>query len=385
MYRNVLVFFILAGLTSPVVAQPPSAQARSLKQAYKDAFLVGVAINLTQIFEQDDRSASIITSQFNSITPENILKWALVHPQPNRYDFAAGDRFVEFGVRNKMFIVGHCLVWHNQTPKWVFEDDKGNLLTRDALLKRMQDHISTVVGRYKGRINGWDVVNEAIDEDGSLRQTPWLKIIGDDYIEKAFQYAHETDPKAELYYNDYSLENEAKRKGAIALIERLKRKGIPVHAVGLQGHDNLEWPTVAQQDATIAAFERLGVKVHITELDITVLPSRTRQVTADVAARFELEPGLNPYPNGLPEFVQQKLAQRYAELFGVFLKHRDSVERVTFWGVTDGDSWKNGWPIRGRTDYPLLFDRNGSPKPAFDAVVGVASAETARNEAQTRR
>ena len=174
MRRNLIAFFLFAGLTLPAAAQSPSVQGKSLKEAYKNAFKVGAAINLTQIFEQDDRGVSIITTQFNSITPENVLKWALVHPQPDRYDFTAADRFVEFGLKNKMFIVGHCLVWHNQTPKWVFEGEKGTPLTRDALLKRMKEHISTVVGRYKGRINGWDVVNEAIDEDGSLRQSPWL-------------------------------------------------------------------------------------------------------------------------------------------------------------------------------------------------------------------
>jgi endo-1,4-beta-xylanase len=196
-----------------------------------------------------------------------------------------------------------------------------------------------------------------------------MKIIGEDYIEKAFEYAHEADPKAELYYNDYSLENAPKRKGAVELIRKLKAKGIPVRAVGLQGHDNLEWPSVKDQDETIAAFKSVGVKVNITELDITVLPRAFKQNTAEVTAKAESKASLNPYSTELPEEVQQALAKRYADLFAVFVKNSDAIERVTFWGVTDADSWLNNWPIAGRTDYPLLFGRNGKPKPAFDAVI----------------
>jgi endo-1,4-beta-xylanase len=272
-----------------------------------------------------------------------------------------------------MFIVGHCLVWHNQVPDWVFRDDKGNFVDRVTLLKRMHDHISTIVGRYKGRIQSWDVVNEALNEDGTLRQSPWLKIIGEDYIAKAFQYAHQADPQAQLTYNDYSLEIEAKRKGALALIAKLKAQGVPVTSVGLQGHNSLTWPSVEDQDATISAFAKLGVKVVISELDIDVLPRAAQHPSAEVSLKVLEDPKLNPYADGLPPSVQQELAQRYADLFGVYLKHRDVVTRVTFWGVTDGDSWLNDWPVKGRTSYPLLFDRSGQPKPAFQAVTRAAA------------
>jgi endo-1,4-beta-xylanase len=268
-----------------------------------------------------------------------------------------------------MFIVGHCLVWHNQVPAWVFRNEKGEFVDRETLLKRLHDHIATVVGRYKGRIQSWDVVNEALNDDGTLRPSPWMEIIGEDFIVKAFQYAHEADPQAQLTYNDYSLENEPKRKGALALIARLKAQGIPITSVGIQGHDNLTWPAVEDEDATISAFGKLGVKVAITELDIDVLPPATTQQTAEVSLNIQQDPKLNPYAGGLPESMQQELAQRYADLFGVYLKHRDVVTRVTFWCVTDGDSWLNNWPVRGRTNYPLLFDRGGQPKPAFQAVI----------------
>lgn len=369
-YRNSLL--VAAALVGTAVTR--IAAQDSLADAYKKSFLVGVAINRAQIYNEDARGDKIIKSQFNCISPENVLKWESVHPKPGVYDFSATDHYVEFGEKNRMAIIGHTLVWHQQTPKWVFEDDKGNPVTRNVLLQRMHDHIQTVVGRYKGRIKGWDVVNEALADDGRLRESPWLKIIGEDYLEKAYEYAHQADPKAELYYNDYALENAPKRNGAIALIKELKAKGVPIHAIGLQGHDNLDWPTVEQQDATITAFESLGIKVNITELDITVLPSPKE--TADATATLESQAGLNPYKDGLLEAVEKKLAERYAELFKVFVKHRDAIERVTFWGVTDADSWRNDWPFRGRTDYPLLFDLKGARKPAFDAVMRVAKTES---------
>jgi endo-1,4-beta-xylanase len=344
----------------------------ALKEAFKGSFLIGAALNPAEFTESDARDAALVKAQFDSITPENVLKWEKVHPEPDRYDFALADKYVAFGEKNHMFIVGHTLVWHHQTPKWVFEDAKGNPVDRETLLRRMREHIQTVVGRYKGRINGWDVVNEALNDDGALGQTPWLKITGEEYVAKAFEFAHEADPKAELYYNDYSLENEAKRNGAIELIRKLRAQGVPVTGVGFQGHYVIDWPSVAQLDAAIAAFANLGVRVMITELDVDVLPRALQYRGADISAKAELQPKLNPYTNGLPDSVQQTLAKRYADLFGVFLKHRGVLTRVTFWGVTDASSWLNNWPVRGRTNYPLLFDRDGRPKPAFDAVIGVA-------------
>ncbi len=360
---------ILIAVCTAATAHAPT----SLKDAYKGDFLIGAAMNETQIAGLDQRGDALIESQFDSISPDNALKWENIHPQPGKYNFDLADKYVAFGEEYHMFIVGHTLIWHNQVPAWVFRDDKGNLLDRDALLARMKDHIFTVVGRYKGKIQSWDVVNEVLNDDGTLRQTLWYKIIGPDYIEKAFQYAHEADPHAQLIYNDYSLENEPKRSGAIALVKKLQSEGIPITGVGIQGHDHMNWPTVEQEDATISAFAALGVKVSITEFDMDVLPSAGHQPTADVTLKIAENAALNPYVNGLPDSVQQQLAARYADLFRVYLKHRDTVERVTFWGVTDADSWLNNWPVKGRTSYPLLFDRNGQPKPAYDAVLRVAS------------
>jgi endo-1,4-beta-xylanase len=345
----------------------------TLKDAYRADFPVGVAINAAQIMGQDARGDAIITTQFDSISPENALKWESVHPLPGKYDFTLADEYVAFGVEHHMWTVGHNLVWHSQTPAWVFHDEKGNLLTRDALLARMHEHIATVVGRYKGQIQSWDVVNEALNEDGTLRASLWEKIIGDDYIAKAFEFAHEADPAAQLTYNDYNLENAAKRDGAMRLVEQLLAAGVPIHCVGIQDHDSLTWPTAEQEGAAIDAFAKLGVKVSISELDVDVLPPALGHMTADVSAHAAADPKLNPWPNGLPEDVEQQLAARYAELFRVFVAHKAAINRVTFWGVTDGDSWKNDWPVRGRSDYPLLFGRDGQAKAAFAAVVGAAA------------
>jgi endo-1,4-beta-xylanase len=271
-----------------------------------------------------------------------------------------------------MFVHGHTLVWHSQVPRWVFEDAAGKPVSRDTLLGRMHDHIATVVGRYKGRIGGWDVVNEALNEDGTLRQSQWQKIIGDDFIIKAFQFAHEADPAAELYYNDYSLENPAKRDGAVRLIRSLQAAGVPVKAIGTQEHQKLDWPSPALVDSMITAFAATGVKVNVSELDVDILPRATRGVGADVSTRAAGNTQSNPYPTALPDSMQQALARRYADLFQVYVKHAADMDRVTFWGVDDADSWLNNWPVRGRTSYPLLFDRNGAPKPAFDAVIATA-------------
>jgi endo-1,4-beta-xylanase len=367
--RNRILVLSFFSLSLAATAQVPAPT--TLKDAYRNAFFIGAAIDTDQFTGKDARGDAIITQQFNSITPENVLKWEVVHPLPDTYDFTLSDRYVEFGLKNHMFIVGHTLCWHSQTPDWVFKDAKGNPITREALLQRLHDHIQTVVGRYKGKINSWDVVNEALEEDGTLRQSPWMKIIGEDYIVKAFQFAHDADPSAQLIYNDYNLETPAKRKGAIALVKKLQEAGVPIAVVGIQGHLHLDGPSAAEEEATITDLAATGVKVAITELDIDVLPTAWGH-TADVALSVQENAKLNPYSNGLPNAVQQALTKRYADLFAVFLKHRDVISRVTLWGVTDAQSWLNDWPIKGRTSYPLLFDREGKPKPAFEAVLQTA-------------
>jgi endo-1,4-beta-xylanase len=328
----------------------------ALKDLMPKGMVVGVAINQRQFDGADTAAADIITKQFNQISPENVLKFQPIHPTPDRYAFEAADRYVQFGADRHMQVVGHNLVWHSQTGGWVFQGADGTPADRDTLLARMRDHIRTVVGRYKGRIHGWDVVNEAVDEDGSLRTSPWRTGIGDDYVAKAFEFAHEADPDAELYYNEFNLEKPAKRAGVIRLVKDLQARKLRIDGIGNQAHWRLDTPTIEEIDTALVDLYATGLKVMYTELDINLLPNTPRGADPSVA---------NPYATGLPDDVQQQLARRYADVFRVFLKHRDAVTRVTFWGLSDADSWLN----RGRMNYPLLWDRQRQPKPAFTAVI----------------
>jgi endo-1,4-beta-xylanase len=242
-----------------------------------------------------------------------------------------------------MFIVGHTLVWHGQTPRWVFQGEGTNAISREALLERMRDHIHTVVGRYKGRIKSWDVVNEALNDDGSLRNSQWHRIIGDDYIAKAFECAHEADPAAELRYNDYSIENVRKRNGVIALVKKLQAEKVPIGGLGSQTHANLSSPSAELLDGALTDFAGLGIPISITELDVNAAQGGQRSLSAEVSQNAQAGAG------GVVDAANQKLADQYASLFRIFLKHRKQIKLVTFWGLTDRDSWR-------RSGKPLLFD-----------------------------
>ncbi|MFC6998189.1 endo-1,4-beta-xylanase [Rufibacter roseus] len=340
----------------------------TLKSVYQNDFVVGAALNYRQALGQDPQAEAIVAKHFSTISPENLLKWGPVHPQPNEYNFKLADAYVALGEKYNQFIVGHALVWHQQTPDWLFENGQGQPASKEQLLQRMEEHIATVAGRYKGRINGWDVVNEALNDDGTLRESKWYKITGEEYLEKAFAAARKADPNCELYYNDYNMWKPAKRDGAIRLVQSLKAKGLKVDGIGMQGHWGLESPSIQQIEESIVKLSAHG-KVMITELDIDVLPNPSNRNGADIDATFDFDAKYNVYTNGLPEEVQQKLANRYAEIFALFRKHQDKISRVTFWGVTDADSWLNDWPIKGRTSYPLVFDRQYNAKPALNAII----------------
>ena len=340
-----------------------SAQAVALKQLVPKGWLIGAAINQNQSDGRDSAAVDLVTRQFNSITPENLLKFQSVQPQAGQFTLDAQDRYVAFGLDRGMAVIGHTLVWHSQTPAWVWAGPDGGLADRATMLERMRTHITTVVGRYKGRIRGWDVVNEALNDDGTLRDSPWRRGIGDDYIARAFEFANQADPGAELYYNDYNLATRtAKRAGAVRIVKDLQQRGIRIDAVGEQGHWRMDTPTDTEIDQTITELRATGLKVMITELDVNLLPPAGPPTPGQPPS-----PDANPYVNGLPDDVQQALARRYANAFRIFLKHRDDITRVTFWGVSDGDSWLN----RGRVNHPLLWDRQRRPKPAFDDVARV--------------
>ena len=360
---------LVAGGRWPAAVMPSVAAqaALALKDLVPKGWLIGVAINQNQSDARDTAAVELVTRQFNSISPENLLKFESVQRQPGAFTFEAQDRYVAFGRDRGMTVIGHTLVWHSQTPAWVFAGAAGGTADRATLLERMRTHIATVVGRYKGRIHGWDVVNEALNDDGTLRDSPWRRGIGDDYIAKAFEFARDADPDAELYYNDYNLATRpAKRAGAIRVISDLRQRGLRIDGVGEQGHWRLGSPTTAEIDQTITELRATGLNVMITELDVNLLPP-----AAPRGRGTPVPPEENPYVNGLPDDVQQSLARYYADAFRVFLDHRRDITRVTFWGVSDGDSWLN----RGRVNHPLLWDRQRQPKPAFGEVVRVLASK----------
>lgn len=360
----VSIIYLISGCSK----NPESAEI-TLKDAFSGKFLIGTALCNKQLIGEDSVSVNIAVKHFNAVTAENDMKWERIHPLPNQYYFDIADKLIEFGEKNKAFIVGHTLVWHSQTPNWVFEDENGNLTTRDTLLKRMKEHIFTVVGHYRGKVNGWDVVNEAINDDGTLRQSKWMQIIGEDYMQKAFEYAHQADSSAELYYNDYSMTNELKRKAVIQLVNNLKSKGIKIDGIGMQAHYSLDYPDMNEFEQSIVDYASTGAQVMLTELDVSVLPFPTAKQSAEISMQFELSDELNPYPKELPDSVENTFIHQYSNLFQVCIKHHDKISRVSFWGVNDGQSWKNYWPIPGRTDYPLLFDRNNNPKKVVNAII----------------
>jgi endo-1,4-beta-xylanase len=355
------------------VASADTPADPTLRSVYADDFLIGVALGTAMVDGRNARAGEIAARQFSALTAENDMKWQSINPQPGQYDFAAADAYLAFAEKHRMSLIGHTLVWHSQTPRWVFQDTSGGTASRELLLARMREHIHTVAGRYQGRIKGWDVVNEAISDGGAdapvLRNSPWRRIIGDDFIDHAFRFAREADPKAELYYNDYGLFHREKRERTVRMLRGLLERGVPIDGVGMQGHYQLDHPSIEDIEQTIKDFTALGLKVMVTELDVDVLPSRGAVGVADIARREDYEASLNPHQDGLPEEMQQRLARRYAELFALFIKHRQHITRVTLWGLHDGQTWLNHFPIRGRTNHPLLLDRDLQPKPAFFSVL----------------
>lgn len=340
----------------------------ALKEVFQDDFLIGAALNQQQVEGINPQATHLITQQFNAATPENIMKAALIHPEWNSYRFEAADQLVSYAQKNHIRINAHTLVWHSQLPAFV-----RRMKDADSLRQFFVNHITTLASRYDGKVYSWDVVNEALNEDGTLRNSIFLQKLGPDYIVEAFRLAQQAAPHTALYYNDYNIENPKKRAGAIEIVKKIQAAGVRIDGIGIQGHWHLGKIPFQHIAESIDAFAALGIKVNFTELDISVLPDPLHGNTADVNAIAMARAGANPWSGGLPDSVQEALAKDYASLFRLFLQHRHQIGRVTFWGVDDGSSWLNDWPVRGRTNYPLLFDRNYAPKKAFYSVVQTAA------------
>ena len=347
------LFFVPA-----VFAQKKQDTTITLKDKYKKIFPVGVAVSTRTI--GGGKETELLLAQYNSVTPENDMKMGPIHPLEHRYNWRNADSIVNFAQRHGLLVRGHNLCWHEQAPRWMFTDSlTGKQVTKEVLLQRLKDHIYTVVNRYKGKIYAWDVVNEAIDDDSTkfLRNSKWYEICGDDFIIKAFEYAHEADPKAVLFYNEYNSERPEKRERIYKLLKMLVDKKVPINAVGLQAHWSLYEPSNAELIKAIEQYSSLGLKVQFTELDISIYPWEKE--------RRPLRPGEK---GEYTAEIEQKQVAKYDDMFKIFRKYKKVVTGITFWNISDRSTWLDGYPVQGRKNFPLLFDQNYQRKKAFYKV-----------------
>jgi endo-1,4-beta-xylanase len=352
-----------------------AVQTHSLKQVFNSKFKIGVALNKNQIRQRQQKENELIKREFSSLTAENVMKWEEIHPKKDRYNFKTPDLLVSLSQDNNQDLIGHTLVWHNQIPQWVTREGDGSLLDINTLFRNITDHITAVAGRYSGKIKGWDVVNEAILDDGSYRENDFYNISGEEYIFKSFEIANRIDPEAELYYNDFSMYKTEKCNAAVLLANKIRERGLRIDGIGLQAHWGLDYPSIDEIEKSILTIHEAGYRVHFTELDIDVLPNLWEIEGADLSDNFKSNDQLNPYNSSLPDSISNLLSKRYSEIFKLFSKHSDKIDRVTFWGLSDGHSWKNDWPAKGRTNYPLLFDRENNPKQAYSDIISQFSVK----------
>ena len=390
-----LVVFILVVIASETALAQSSrgvasecrlSKAPTLKDAYRDYWYTGVSVNqwqveadLTganehnvtgQVSNDQTKDWDIITQNFNFVVAENCMKCEVIHPKEGVYDFTLADKFVDKAKAAGLKVLGHCLIWHSQCAPWFHYDDKGNLVSADVLKKRMREHIYTIVNHFRGRIDAWDVVNEAFEDDGTPRKSLFYQILGTDYIPLAFQYAHEADPNVELYYNDFSMNKAPKVEGVADFFRPLIRQGLPVTAIGMQGHLILEDNNYIQEyEHSINTIVATGVPTFFSELDISVLPNPYGFSGANVSDRFAYRPEMDPYKKGLSKQQEQAIEDFWLSFYRMLLPHHKDILRVNFWCLNDANSWRNDFPIKGRTDYATLFDRQNRPKPFVQKLI----------------
>jgi endo-1,4-beta-xylanase len=346
----------------------------SLAEVYAPFFKLGVAVGGRMSSGDDPAAAALAVQQYNRATPENALKWQSLQPDEGDFNWGAADAFLDFAEANAMEVHGHTLVWHQQVPGWVFQAPGGGTPTRELLLERLDAHMAALSEHFAGRIRYWDVVNEAFNDDGTLRPTPWLAGIGPDYVEQAFILADRHFPDAKLVYNDFGMESAGKREAVVDMARRFRARGVRLDAIGTQGHFRLDAPLITAIEESIEAFGQTGAEVLVSELDVDVLPPASQNQGADLSINAELSARLNPYAECLPATVAAQAAERWGSLFELFIRHSDVVRAVTIWGISDGHSWLNNWPVNGRTNYASLFDRELEPKAAWQSVVDAASS-----------
>ena len=362
----------------------------SLQEAYADYFRMGVSVNQWEVKAELEKKAGVtysgassldqtadypmIAKHFGWVVPENCMKCEVIHPEEEVYDFTLADELVEKALANGQHVVGHCLIWHSQCAPWFFVDKEGNQVSAEVLKQRMHDHIFAILNHFRGKVEAWDVVNEAFEDDGTLRHSKFYEILGEEFIPLAFQYAHEADSTIELYYNDYSMYKPEKLKGVIDFFRPLIKQGLPIHAIGMQGHLFLGAEDyVTLYERSIQEIAKLGIPAQFTELDLSVLPNPYEMEGAEVSTNFKYRPELDPYTYGLPAEQQEKADEFWVDFFKMLMRHKDDVLRVNFWCFNDANSWRNDWPVKGRTEYATLFDRESKPKSTVDKLLRLTS------------
>ena len=357
------------------VALPLHAQ--SLAEAYRDYWYTGVSVNQWEVEGNQESHWDVITKNFNWVVAENCMKCEVIHPQEGVYDFTLADKFVDKAKAAGLKVQGHCLIWHSQCAPWFHFDKDGKLVSREELKKRMREHIYTIVSHFKGRIDAWDVCNECFEDDGSPRKSLFWQILGTDYIPLAFQYAHEADPNVQLFYNDYSMNKPTKVEGVANFFRPLIEQGLPVTAIGMQGHMILEdaKELLPQYDHSIKTIAALGVPTFFSELDLSVLPNPYGFSGANVSDRFTYTPEKDPFKDGLTKEKEAEINQYWVDFYKMLIPHKDNILRVNFWCLNDANSWRNDFPIQGRSDYATLYDRQNQPKGMIQEIINLVKPE----------
>lgn len=364
-----------------------SVQAQTLKDAFRDYWFTGVSVNQWEVaaetnaknehdvtgFVGADQTADwpVVVQNFNTVVAENCMKAEVVHPSEGVYDFTLADQFVEKSLASGLRVHGHVLIWHAQCPQWFHHDEKGNLVSKEVLKKRMKEHITTIMAHFKGRVSSWDVVNEAFNDDGSFRKSLFYQILGEDFIPLAFQYAREADPTAELYYNDFSMNKASKVEGVCRFFKPLIAQGLKVDGIGMQGHMILEGgkQLIEQYQHSIDCIKDAGTKTFFSELDLSVLPNPYGFSGANISDRLKYTDEKDPYKKGITAEKQAEADSFWIDFYKMLIKNKESILRVNFWCVNDGNSWKNDFPIKGRTDYATLIDRDNKVKPVVQKII----------------
>ena len=357
------------------VALPLHAQ--SLAEAYRDYWYTGVSVNQWEVEGDQESHWDVITKNFNWVVAENCMKCEVIHPQEGVYDFTLADKFVDKAKAAGLKVQGHCLIWHSQCAPWFHFDKDGKLVSREELKKRMREHIYTIVSHFKGRIDAWDVCNECFEDDGSPRKSLFWQILGTDYIPLAFQYAHEADPNVQLFYNDYSMNKPTKVEGVANFFRPLIEQGLPVTAIGMQGHMILEdaKELLPQYDHSIKTIAALGVPTFFSELDLSVLPNPYGFSGANVSDRFTYTPEKDPFKEGLTKEKEAEINQYWVDFYKMLIPHKDNILRVNFWCLNDANSWRNDFPIQGRSDYATLYDRQNQPKGMIQEIINLVKPQ----------